>query len=194
MFHVGSKITIRGEHETEPTPRGRVGVSLVPQRGPRFAFGNGYKRSTRIFLSELELFIPPRASSILDIGTGVGVLAIAAKKLNPLATITAIEPLDVGMTLARRNFALNEVRIDLLNGWYPDNFPNLGPFDLVLANLDTLEPIAASMNRRLAPTILTMPKTRDMDVVNRIASMRGYQIQKQISDHGEYEFIVLGLA
>lgn len=197
MFNLGTRVCVCGEHEAD-TPADRVEVKLLPQRGPRFAFGNGYKRSTRIFLAELENYVDgtPPGFKILDIGTGVGTLSIAAQKMNPDAEITAIEPLDVGQNLARRNFILNGVSgITLLQGWYPDDFLDrqFGPFDLVLANLDTLPPMAAAMNRHLAPTIITMPKTKDMLLIQKIASQRGYQILKQITDHGEYEFIVLGL-
>lgn len=86
---LGKKLAIKGSWDPEIVPDGRLEIKLVPQK-IRFAFGNGYKRSTRLILSELEAHVKPdNGFRILDIGTGVGTLSIAAKKLNPNAIVTA---------------------------------------------------------------------------------------------------------
>jgi len=47
---------------------------------PKMTFGTGYHETTRLMLRLMEEFIKPE-SSVLDIGTGTGILAIAAIKL-----------------------------------------------------------------------------------------------------------------
>ncbi len=189
---LGERLAIKGSWDTKAAPDGRLEIKLVPQEN-RFAFGNGYKRSTRLMLSELEAHIKPiNGFRILDIGTGVGTLSIAAKKLNPNAIVTAIEPLDTGIYYAKQNFVVNDVDISLLQGWYPDDFRgnSIPQQDLILGNLDTLEPIAAAMNTHLAPKIIVFPKTDDVDVVQAIADLRGYRLSENINDD-KFEYIVL---
>ncbi len=188
----GEKLAVKGSWDPESVPPGRLEIKLVPQK-ERFAFGNAYKNSTRLVLSELENHVKSNNGfRILDIGTGVGVLAIAAKKLNPRAIITAIEPLDVGIYYAKQNFILNDTDIPILQGWYPNDF-QLSPLpeqDLVIANVDTLEPVSAAMNKHLAPKIIAFPKVADIDIVKAIADVRGYKITQNINDD-KFEYLIL---
>jgi len=189
---LGEKLAIKGSWDNKAAPDGRLEIKLIPQK-ERFAFGNAYKSSTRLVLSELETHVKlNNGFRILDIGTGVGVLAIAAKKLNPRAIVTAIEPLDVGIYYASQNFILNDTDIPLLKGWYPNDF-QLNPLpeqDLIIANVDTLEPLSAAMNKHLAPKIIAFPKVSDLDIVNTIAEIRGYRLSRNINDI-KFEYLVL---
>ena len=47
---------------------------------PKMSFGTGYHESTRLMLRMMERYITPE-SLVLDVGTGTGILAIAAVKL-----------------------------------------------------------------------------------------------------------------
>jgi ribosomal protein L11 methyltransferase len=53
------------------------------------AFGTGTHETTRLCLAAIERYFS--GNSFLDVGTGTGVLAIAAAKLSPEATITACD-------------------------------------------------------------------------------------------------------
>lgn len=60
----------------EPTPDGLVELLI----DPKMAFGTGYHETTRLMLHALAKY-QKVGDSILDVGTGTGILAIAALKL-----------------------------------------------------------------------------------------------------------------
>ena len=62
---------------------------IVIRIEPGMAFGTGTHETTRLCLAAIERYFS--GNSFLDVGTGTGVLAIAAAKLSPEATITACD-------------------------------------------------------------------------------------------------------
>jgi ribosomal protein L11 methyltransferase len=108
---------------------------VVIEIDPGMAFGTGSHPTTRMCLQILEEVIRngAHAASVLDVGTGSGVLAIAARKMGA-KHIVAIDIDPVAIEGARENAALNNVstgihfRIGSLEGIRRT-------FDLVLANL-----------------------------------------------------------
>lgn len=118
---------------------------------PGMAFGTGQHPTTRTCLEELEAIIAVRAiGSVLDVGTGTGILAAAAARLG-VARVVALD-VDAGaMPVARdtvlRNGAAN---VRLLAGGLD---AVRGRYDLLLANLlaDTLVAEAAALMARTAP-------------------------------------------
>jgi len=101
---------------------------------PGRAFGTGTHETTRLCLAEIELlFAAQRPSRVLDIGTGTGILAIAAARLG--ASLVVGSDYDPEALLSARHHArLNQVPLALVNG---DGGAAFQPrsFDLVLANL-----------------------------------------------------------
>src|SRR5258707_1129519 len=99
------------------------------------------------------------AKRVLDLGTGTGVLAIAAAKaLHGAALASDIDPASV--QVARDNARLNDVG-NLVQAIRATGFSSLqfkahGPFDLVLANIlaNPLRQMASPMARHLAPSAL----------------------------------------
>jgi len=88
-----------------------VGDDLPVALDPGLAFGTGAHASTRLVLEELQRladagFAPTR---VLDVGTGSGILAIAACKLWPAATCTAIDIDALALATCRENAAANGV-------------------------------------------------------------------------------------
>ncbi|MFB3906356.1 MAG: 50S ribosomal protein L11 methyltransferase [Acidobacteriota bacterium] len=99
---------------------------------PGHAFGTGTHESTQLCLLALE-DLADKAVSIADIGTGSGILALAARRLNPNAQIVAIDNDWQAIEMARENLAQNGVHDVCLAAATPGA---LGArFDLVLANL-----------------------------------------------------------
>lgn len=100
---------------------------------PGMAFGTGHHASTRgclVLLQRLAQTDPP--ARVLDIGTGSGILAIAAVKLGARSVLaTDIDPL--ACAIAGENCAANRVaaHIEVRVG----SAPTAATFDLVLANL-----------------------------------------------------------
>ncbi len=116
---------------------------LVLTIDPRMSFGTGYHESTRLILRLLENTVKP-GDRVLDIGTGTGVLAIAALKLGARAAV-GVDIDEWSEMNARENARVNGVadRFTILKGTLADVPP--GKFDLVVANIQriVLVPIAA---------------------------------------------------
>ena len=98
---------------------------------PGMAFGTGTHPSTQLILRLLEKDLRPGMRA-LDVGTGSGILAIAAHKLGAAEVLaTDIDP--EAIAVARANLRQNEIEagVDLLTGSLPDS----GQFDLICANI-----------------------------------------------------------
>jgi ribosomal protein L11 methyltransferase len=116
---------------------------------PESAFGSGEHGSTRAALVLLERHL--RAGDrVLDLGSGSGILAIAAVKLGA-ARATGIENDPEAMPVAWRNAGRNSVgdAVEFLDGDAGDLAPLLGPADLLLSN------ILRSVNTALLPAIVS---------------------------------------
>ena len=116
---------------------------------PESAFGSGEHGSTRAALTLLERHLRPGAH-VLDLGSGSGILAIAAVKLGA-ARAVGIENDPEALPVAWRNAERNGVlgAVDFLEGDAGDLAPLLGPADLLLSN------ILRTVNTALLPAIVT---------------------------------------
>jgi ribosomal protein L11 methyltransferase len=114
---------------------------------PESAFGSGEHGSTRAALALLEQHLCP-GDRVLDLGSGSGILAIAAVRLGA-ARAVGIECDAEATPVARRNAARNGVdhAVDFLEGDAADLAPLLGPADLLLSN------ILRTVNTALLPAI-----------------------------------------
>ena len=149
---VGRRFAIRGTHLAGSAPAGRR--LLVLDAG--IAFGSGEHGSTRGCLRALERVAFLRPQRILDLGTGSGVLAMAAAALLHRPVLGSdIEPWSV--RVAAQNARLNRlgrgVRFVLGNGWRSPAVRAGAPYDLVFANIlaRPLCLMAADLGRRMAP-------------------------------------------
>lgn len=144
---VGRRFAIRGTHLPPAKAPGLITLTL----DAGVAFGSGEHGSTRGCLRALERIAWRRPRRILDLGTGSGILAIAAARLlrRPVLA-TDIEPWSV--RVAAENAAANGVarlvNCHLADGWRDPVVTAAAPFDLVFANI-LARPLAA-MARHLA--------------------------------------------
>jgi len=115
---------------------------LVIQIDPGMAFGTGTHETTRMCLELLEARW--RGGRLIDVGTGTGILAIAASKLAPGSEIVAIDIDPLAVAVGRENIEINQAAqaIEIREG-QPANYAG-GAFDTVVANL-TAEVIIALM-------------------------------------------------
>lgn len=109
---------------------GDVSNHLVIRIEPGMAFGTGTHETTRLCLDAIHKHFT--GGSFLDVGTGTGILAIAAAKLFPHARIEACDTDETAIEIARENAELNGVEIDFWAGPIDDSTASA---DLVVANL-----------------------------------------------------------
>ncbi len=79
---------------------------IVIRIEPGMAFGTGTHETTRLCLAAIEKYFD--GGSFLDVGTGTGILAIAAAKLFPEARINACDTDAAAVGIARENASLND--------------------------------------------------------------------------------------
>ena len=105
---------------------------IVIRIEPGMAFGTGTHETTRLCLDAIQKHF--QGGSFLDVGTGTGVLAIAAAKLFPTARVEACDTDSDAVGIARENAAANGVldQIDFRVGSIDDSYASA---DLVCANL-----------------------------------------------------------
>ncbi len=106
---------------------------------PSVIFGSGFHPTTRLCLETLELLMlesGEKIDTVADLGTGTGLLAIAAAKLGA-KKVTALDNNPLACTVAQRNVEMNKCdayvevqQYDLTSG-----LPDLAGYDLVIANL-----------------------------------------------------------
>ncbi|MDQ3171904.1 MAG: 50S ribosomal protein L11 methyltransferase [Acidobacteriota bacterium] len=104
-------------------------IVILPSTG----FGTGHHATTRLCLAALQQ-VEPAGKSIIDVGTGSGVLAIAAARLGATRAI-GIDSDQDAIDNALDNRALNAAPgVEFLRAGLEDAADE-GPFDVVLANL-----------------------------------------------------------
>jgi len=129
---------------------------VVIRLDPGMAFGTGQHPTTRLCLEALESRLRP-GQEILDLGTGSGILAIAAALLGA-ARVVALDNDPVAVGAARQNVAVNDVegRVQVLEGSLGTAGPlpdaDASRFDMVLANISTagIAEMAPALARALA--------------------------------------------
>ena len=138
----------------EVPEQARQAGQFVIRIDPGMAFGTGLHASTRACLRQVEILVPERARSVLDLGTGSGILAMAARIL-AAERVLAVDLDPAAVEAARKNAEINglsgiEFRV---GGADPEARLSGQPFDLVLANIFAHELIRLKplLLRHLAP-------------------------------------------
>jgi len=147
------RFVVHGRHDRSNVPPNKLGIEVEAA----LAFGTGHHGTTRgclLLLDQVLKACSPRR--VLDLGTGTGVLAIAAAKaLHGKVLASDIDPLSVRVAAdnARLNGTGDLVETIRATGFSAPQFGQHGPFDLVLANIlaNPLRQMATPMARHLAP-------------------------------------------
>ena len=152
------RFVVHGAHDRERVPANKLAIEIEAA----LAFGTGHHGTTRGCLLLLDHVLKAyRPRRLLDLGTGTGVLGIAAAKALKIGVLASdIDPPSV--RVARENARLNEtgnlVQVIRATGFSAPEFSQRGPFDLVLANIlaNPLRQLATPMARHLAPGALVI--------------------------------------
>jgi ribosomal protein L11 methyltransferase len=147
------RFVVHGRHDRAHVPCNRVRIEIEAA----LAFGTGHHGTTRGCLLALDRLLKARRPRrIFDVGTGSGVLAIAAAKAcRRPALASDIDPHAVAA--ARQNARANRVgafvNVIRADGVRGRRFRAHAPYDLMLANilLQPLKRLAAPLARLVAP-------------------------------------------
>ena len=124
---------------------------VVIEIDPGMAFGTGTHETTRGCLEMLEKYW--QGGSLLDVGAGTGILAIAAIKLHPGSRVVGFDVDPEAVAVALDNAAINgvadeiEIEVNKLSSFHGQEF------DFVLANLtaDVIIPLSSDFPQVLKP-------------------------------------------
>lgn len=149
VTHIGQRLVIRPSWR-EYTPKD---AEVVLTLDPGMAFGTGLHPTTRMCLEQLEQRTRT-GMHVLDVGTGSGILAIAAAKLGA-TEVYAIDNSSVAVESARANAEMNDLtsRIQVVLGVLDEAEAThrAGHYDLVVANI--IAHVIGSLAPQLAQTV-----------------------------------------
>ena len=151
---------------------------------PRMAFGTGDHPTTRMCLKLLEKHMPPGAR-VIDIGSGSGILAIAAVRLGA-RSVTAVEMDEAAIENARENLRFNRVlsKVKLVHAPFSGRIR--GPFDLGVCNMLThvIEPILDDITKLLEGKrlIVSGASATSTAEIKRELGRRGWRIWKTLRE------------
>ena len=189
VVHLGRRTVIKPSwREYAPAP-GEVVIEL----DPGMAFGTGLHPTTRSCLVLLEDAIRPD-DRVLDVGTGSGILALAALKLGA-AHVLAVDVSDVAVAATRANADANgvgeriAVRHATLHGAAGEPFfplppglavlgPEIGAYDVVLAN------IIARVIAQLAPALVRAVRPGGTLIASGIIAERLHEAEEPLRAAG----------
>ncbi|TEU15582.1 MAG: 50S ribosomal protein L11 methyltransferase [Anaerolineales bacterium] len=175
VLRVGQRIIVKPSWQTY-TPRPN---DIVVELDPGMAFGTGLHPSTRLCLVALEEHLTP-GMGVLDVGTGSGILAIAAAKLGagPVLALD-IDPVAVEATGA--NVAANKVGhiVSVEPGSWPALEPHDQTFDIVLVNI-----LAETIVELLGEGLIRCLKESGLIVVSGIIESQEAMVVKALGVQG----------
>lgn len=148
---------------------------------PKLAFGTGAHETTRLMIQALETVIRG-GESLIDVGTGSGVLAVVAKHLG-VKSVIATDIDEMSVCVAKENLLLNPVAKDVLvvtSDLLAD--VNTQPVDIIVAN------ILSDVIERLIPQTLVLLKPKGYFLVSGIYDAIAQDIEAQLQYNG-YQII-----
>lgn len=185
VHHIGDRVVIRPPwREHEP-----VGDQVVVELDPGMAFGTGLHPSTKMSVLGVEQVIHG-GEQVLDVGTGSGILALAALKLGAVhADCVDVETVAVRATRenAVRNNVSDQVAVEL--GSVGVGEPFQGEYDVVLANIiariliELSEPLVRSTRPGGHLVLAGIIESREAEVIAAFADRNARVItRRQIDD------------
>ena len=147
---------------------------------PGMAFGTGHHETTMLCLEWLENRAEKTEAeslgSLIDLGTGSGILSIAASFLG-FSPVLGVDNDPEAIEVAGQNITLNHLdsKIDLLNGTIDEAS---GTFDVVIANIQSLPLI------RMAPLLLRCVKPGGRIVLSGVLNEQAEDVRKAYENEG----------
>jgi ribosomal protein L11 methyltransferase len=183
---VGEKIVIVPIWENYQPQKGEIIIKM----DPGMAFGTGTHETTRMCIKALEKYVK-NDSEVFDIGTGSGILSIAASKLGA-KKVTAVDLDKVAAEVAASNILFNNAdNVEVLNGNLMDLVK--GKADIIVANIiaDIIIFLAKDVKKYLKKDGVFISsgiiKDRKDDVIEKLKE-EGYNILN-VTEEGEWAAI-----
>ncbi len=169
---------------------------IIIELDPGRAFGTGLHPTTSLCVKLMEQNITPN-SSVLDVGTGSGILMIVASKLGA-NNIAGIDIDELAVEVAKENLILNEVpenNFRVVKGDLIKNF-EAEQFDFVVANIlaDVILILLKDISKVIKPTgkiILSGIIDSKLDLIIAEAKKLGYEILETMADK-EWRAVMIG--
>jgi ribosomal protein L11 methyltransferase len=170
VLHIGRRLVVRPTWRDYTPEPGDLVIAL----DPGMAFGSGLHPTTRLCLEALEDYLCPAkaglcpaqagirpGANVLDVGTGSGILAIAAARLGA-SRVLALDTDPLAVRVARENVALNQVEsavrvevgtVQISNLQSPISNLQSPLWDLVVANIlaETIIDLEPALAANLSP-------------------------------------------
>ena len=173
ILHLGKHIVVKPSWlEYAPAPD-----EVIVELDPGMAFGTGLHPTTRMCLVLLEDRVA-RGSRVLDVGTGSGILSIAAAKLGA-GEVLALDLDPIAVDTAGRNVAANHAEnvVQVLRGSLEaDTGRNL--FDLVCIN------ILAEVISDLAPALAAVLRPGGVIIASGILDYKSEDVAEALKASG----------
>jgi ribosomal protein L11 methyltransferase len=183
------RFVVHGRHDRARIAPNRLAIEVEAA----LAFGTGHHGTTRGCLLAFDLLLKrERPQRVLDIGTGSGVLAMAAAKaLRRRVLATDIDR--AAVTVARDNARLNRtaalVTVAQGAGLISPHVRTSAPYDLIFANilLAPLKGLARSIARVLAPggrAILSGLLRQQASAALAVYAAQGLRLERRVDLDG----------
>ena len=171
-FEIGEKLAICPSWESYDNKDGRTVISLDPGA----AFGTGSHATTSLCLEILEKKVT-NDTTVLDIGTGSGILAIAADLLGAKGAVGVdIDAQSVKTAVANAEINGVSEKTEFLVGDLADKIS--GKYDIVCAN------IVADVVMRLFDNVADFMQDDGILIVSGIIDMRAAEVEASAVAHG----------
>ncbi len=190
-FTVGSQLLVKPSWSPRKARPGERTVVI----DPGLSFGTGQHPTTRFCLEQLAAArIPAARQTFLDIGTGSGILAIAAAKLG-YGPVRGFDFVPAAVRVAKENARKNRVKLAVTRGDVTKLARTVSKYDVVCANLtaDVLETCAAQVGGFVKPTgrlVLAGILRTQIFSVRKCFEVCGFVIKKSQAE-GEWESLLL---
>ena len=186
---VGERFIVAPPWSEVEDARGRIVIRIEPG----MAFGTGTHETTRLCLAAIEKYF--EGGSFLDVGTGTGVLAIAAALLRPQARIEACDTDADAVEIARENARLNGVaaQVSFRVGTVDDAVATASA-SLVCANLtaDVIVPLLpALIGATCGSLILSGILKTQAEWVRQGLHELGITQAREVATYGEWVAIIV---
>lgn len=171
-IEIGSKLVIKPSWAEYQNSNNKI----IIQIDPKMSFGTGYHETTRLTLNLLEKYIK-KGDNVLDVGTGTGILAIAAIKLGADFSL-GLDNDEWSISNANENVSVNDLERHIEISDKPLSELPVRKYDLITANiaLPTILELFPEMTKRL--------KENGTILFSGLLTNDEYSIREKISEKG----------